>query len=117
MDTGEVPTAIDKMWQLVIAMGTGIFTLFAGTIAHIHARISAVQRNVDESLASDRQEAARVRKDDEDRRAVADRDLWSELKTMRDGDRVFREAMIAKVAELPTRHELRDLLNAGKGNG
>ena len=90
----------DRLWQVIIAMGTGLASLAAIAVGHLHVRFNAMQVRMDD----DRNEA-------ETRRSNSMSVLWSELRKMSEASAEWREKQASLLAEKPTLNQIREMLD------
>jgi hypothetical protein len=112
-----VPTAEDaagweRVWQLVLAVAGATLTGIATAFWHLHARITGVSTKLDSTIADVRKEIFEGRREDEQARANGNKEVWQELRRQNEATTEWRGVIGEKVAALPTRDEIREMLVA-----
>ena len=101
----------DRLWQVIIAMGTGLASLAAIAVGHLHVRLNALQVRMDD----DRNEIETRRNNSmneiETRRSNSMSVLWSELRKMSEASADWREKQASLLAEKPTLNQIREMLD------
>lgn len=108
----------DTLWTVVIAGGTAIIGLFSAAIGHLHLRLGATETRIDvvhqitdaKIDSATRADEARHQADEE-RRTSSAREIWIELRRMNEADREYRERILTRLNELPSRDEVYEALD------
>lgn len=114
----QIQHEIDRLWEVMQWMAGGFGGVFLLVVGHLHVRISGMNDKVEEKFSLIERKIGAVQdaitnKFDaiEDIRRDGTDKLWAEQRKQMMENAEWRAQQVARLAALPTREEIRDMLS------